>query len=342
MPTERPRPHLRKWASGRDLEFHEGVAALYIHAATLGYAQVRAAVADANVLDGHLIGCVRGGTLTPLFKAAEGGLLRLFVARQVADEVSEHLEEIALDRQCDPRLAADWWRRTCALLRIVEVPITDDPHYEALRVIDADDVPTAVLSRIVGTRLTWSYDKVVRRTGFAVPYDGKVVQAITNVVTLDVSGHVWLSLTSAAVESAVPAAIRLVRRSGQIGMVVATAAALVAVGVGIGVARNPGARASLRSRAASFGSAVATGVSRLVDYRRQLVAQVPSVPPPDPTLPLELATGRTLAFAPAPLYADEIARRVLDGTPESNVVSCLKNSALFVPGRGGAYQLGEW
>ncbi len=157
--------HQRKWASGRDLEFHEGVAALYIHAATLGYAQVRAAVADANVLDGHLIGCVRGAAWTPLFKAAEGGLLRLFVARQVVDEVSEHLERIALARRCDPRLAADWWRRARPLLRIVEVPTTDDPHYDALRVIDPDDVPTAVLSRIVGTRLTWSHDKVVELPG---------------------------------------------------------------------------------------------------------------------------------------------------------------------------------
>lgn len=313
-----------------------------MHAATPGYAQVRAAVADANVLDGHLIGCVRGATWTPLFKAADGGLLRLYVARQVADEVSEHLEEIALERRCDPRLAADWWRRARPLLRIVEVPTTDDSHYEALRVIDSDDVPTAVLSRIVGTRLTWSYDKVVRRTGFAVPYDGRVVRAITNVVTLDVSGHVWLSLASAVVESAFPAAVRVARRSGQIGVVVGTAAALVAVGVGIGVARAPAARASLRGRAASVGSAAATGISRLVDYRRQLVAQVPPVPPPDRALPLELAVGRTLAFAPTPLYADEISRRASEGTPEADVVACLKSSALFVQGPGGAYQLGKW
>src|SRR2546428_1601732 len=191
--ADRPPPHQRKWASGRDLEFHEGVAALYIHAAKLGYAQVRAAVADANVLDGHLIGCVRGGTWTPLFAATEGGLLRLFVARQVADEVAEHLGGIAAKRRCDPGALRDWWSRARPLLRIVEVPATDDPHYEALRTIDADDVPTAVLSRIVGTRLTWSHDKAVQATGFAVPYDNGVIRAITNVVTLDVSGHVWLS-----------------------------------------------------------------------------------------------------------------------------------------------------
>jgi predicted nucleic acid-binding protein len=318
------------------------VAALYIHAAARGYAQVRAAVADANVLDGHLIGCVRGATWTPLLQAAQGGLLRLYVARQVADEVSEHLEEIALLRRCDPRLAADWWQRARPLLRIVDVPATEDAHYEALRVIDPDDVPTAVLSRIVGTRLTWSYDKVVRRTGFAVPYDGKVVQAITNVVTLDVSGHMWLSLTSAALETAFPAAVRLARRSGQLGMVVGGAAVLVAVGVGIGVARDPAARTDFRNRAAAAGSAIATGMSRLVDYRRQLVAQVPPVPPPDPALPLDLALGRILAFAPAPLYADEITRRATGETLETDIIGCLDASSLFLRGRGGAHQLGQW
>lgn len=299
-------------------------------------------MADANVLDGHLIGCVRGATWTPLFKAAEGGLLRLFVARQVADEVSEHLEEIAVERGCDPQLAADWWRRARQLLRVVEVPPTDDSHYEALRAIDPDDVPTAVLSRIVGTRLTWSHDKVVRRTGFAVPYDGRAVQAITNVVTLDVSGHIWLSFTSAALGTSVPAAVRLVRRSGQLGAVVGTAALLIAVGISIRVFRDPVARANFRNRASSAGRAAADGLSRLVDYRRQLIAQVPPVPPPDTTLPLELAIARTLAFAPAPLYPEEITTRTREGTREADVVGCLDASTLFVRGRGGAYQLGKW
>lgn len=56
----------------------------------------------------------------------------------------------------------------------------------------------------------------------------------------------------------------------------------------------------------------------------------------------EVSVGRVLAFAPAPLHADEIAARQPEGPSADAIAEILLASPMFVRGAMTTYQLGQW
>lgn len=118
--------------------------------------EVFPAVVDANALRDDLLriaGC-RGRTL--MLSAANSGVLRLFCAPHVLEEVDEHLEEWSAHKGLDPAVVrAAWTSDLAPLLRCVDVPdgLTTVAEQQRLNYLglppettnycDPDDVPTA-------------------------------------------------------------------------------------------------------------------------------------------------------------------------------------------------------
>lgn len=143
-------------------------------------------VVDANVLRDELLRMARTGQRTILANAANSGVLRLFCATHVVDEVDEHFLEWAEKKRIDPAEVQRVWETTyLPLLRCVEVPggLTAPPEAERLAVLgdalsqygDPDDVPTATLAVFLGAPLM-SKDKNALRAvyGDAFDYEGHV------------------------------------------------------------------------------------------------------------------------------------------------------------------------
>lgn len=120
-------------------------------------------VVDANVIRGEIIRMARTGTRTILASAASYGVLRLYCARHVVQEINEHCDEWADQAGLDAQLARTVWREThMRLLRWVDLPLVQlysQQELSRLRVLahkttgDPDDVPTALLALLLDAPL---------------------------------------------------------------------------------------------------------------------------------------------------------------------------------------------
>ena len=113
-------------------------------------------VADANVLRNDILYACRHDQRTSLVTATNAGVLRLFCASHVPEEVEEHAAEWAADGGVDLCDFIRRWRTDYVpLLRCVSVPyelLTDLEvgWMDALDRVDPDDVPSAALARLLG------------------------------------------------------------------------------------------------------------------------------------------------------------------------------------------------
>lgn len=112
---------------------------------------VRPLVVDSNVLRDDVLAAARRGHQTALMDASARGGLRLFCGPHVPAEVEEHLDRWAVKGRVDPAVARAAWRdHHLPLLRCVDLPpsllaATERARYDALAVVDPDDLPTVVL-----------------------------------------------------------------------------------------------------------------------------------------------------------------------------------------------------
>ena len=120
-------------------------------------------VVDANVIRSEIIRMARYGTRTILASAASYGVLRLYCARHVVQEINEHCDEWADQAGLDAQLVRTVWREThMRLLRWVDLPLVQlysQQEISRLRVLahkttgDPDDVPTALLALLLDAPL---------------------------------------------------------------------------------------------------------------------------------------------------------------------------------------------
>jgi len=120
-------------------------------------------VVDANVIRDELVRMARTGTRTIMANAASYGVLRLYCARHVVNEIAQHRDRWAHGAGLDPQLLHTVWRDThMRLLRWVDVPprlLYTPAELERLRTLatpdsgDPDDLPTAALALLLGAPL---------------------------------------------------------------------------------------------------------------------------------------------------------------------------------------------
>ncbi len=120
-------------------------------------------VVDANVVRSELLRMARTGNRTVLASAAGYGVLRLFCARHVIEEVLRHMDEWSAQGDVDPELVRAVWRDSyMRLLRWVDIPSTllyTSEELGRLRVLadpdkgDRDDLPTAILTLLLDAPL---------------------------------------------------------------------------------------------------------------------------------------------------------------------------------------------
>ena len=199
-------------------------------------------VVDANILRNDIRRACRTGQRTVLVTAANAGLIRLFCARHVHDEVIEHSGEWTATGPVtrDDFLRA-WLLEYLPLIRVV--PIGDE-HLawlgpaELARVRhlaqpgqDPDDVPSAVLALLLGA--------------FFLSGDGKPLRAVYG--DADLSGHqAWVDILKAGGDA------------GQLGKTLTLAANLTALagqGMASGARRIAAATSPWVLVAAGLGAA---------------------------------------------------------------------------------------
>jgi predicted nucleic acid-binding protein len=140
------------------------------------------AVVDANALRDDLLRVAAGRGRTLMLKAANSGILRLFCAPHVLDEVDEHLVEWSAHKRLDPAVVRAAWESDLApLLRCVDVPdgLTTAAEQKRLdylglppetKYCDPDDVPTATLALLINAPLL-SKDRAPLRAVYGEPFD---------------------------------------------------------------------------------------------------------------------------------------------------------------------------
>lgn len=129
-------------------------------------------VLDANVLNRDLMRAARKGERTVLLNAANSGMIRIFCAQHVPDEVREHAERLAKRARVSVgEFLRVWEENYVPLLRRVEVLEGLLAPAEAERITqldhgpqslcDPDDVPTATLALHLGAILLSTDRKVL-------------------------------------------------------------------------------------------------------------------------------------------------------------------------------------
>ncbi len=113
-------------------------------------------VADANVLRNDILYACKHDQRTSLVTGTNAGVLRLFCASHVPQEVERHAPRWAKEGGVELDGFLDRWRREyLPLLRCVEVPYElltalEWQWLETLERADPDDVPSAALARLLG------------------------------------------------------------------------------------------------------------------------------------------------------------------------------------------------
>ncbi|MEV1319446.1 PIN domain-containing protein [Micromonospora arborensis] len=140
-------------------------------------------VVDANALRDDLLRVAAGKGRTLMLNAANSGVLRLFCAPHVVEEVEQHLEEWSAQKRLEPPAVRAAWRGYVApLLRCVQVPDGLTTVVEQRRLgflaqrshvgdyCDPDDVPTATLAILLNAALL-SKDRAPLRAVYGEMHD---------------------------------------------------------------------------------------------------------------------------------------------------------------------------
>jgi hypothetical protein len=223
-------------------------------------------VLDACVLrDDILHSCSRGRTV--LINAANERFLRLFVARHVLEEVERHGERWAADAGVSHNAFLERWRSEyLPLIHLVSVPCdalglltpAEAARISRLMVEDASDVPSAVLSLLLG--------------GLFLSVNGHALRAVYG-VDVDMDEHrQWLGALAAGADSGelefmahssvVSMAIvgggldaglrRLLRAPGPVLLGAGAAAGLLLI-VGTSAVTKEGVKSAITTAAKAFG-----------------------------------------------------------------------------------------
>jgi predicted nucleic acid-binding protein len=167
-------------------------------------------VVDANALRSDVLYGCRKGRRTTLVTAANEGLLRLYAAAHVVEEVAEHYVRWAAD---GPVSASAFWQRWqeeyLPLLRIVEVPTgllstAETRRVERLAAVDPDDVPSVTLTLLFG--------------GFFLSEDARACRAVYGEATSAGQRRQWLEVLQAGGDAG---QLRSLLHGGAFGGVVA-------------------------------------------------------------------------------------------------------------------------
>jgi predicted nucleic acid-binding protein len=151
---------------------------------------VRPIVVDANVLRHEVRRALRTQQRTALLDAADGYGLRLFCPVHVVQELDEHLDEWV--DGYSPREAREFFERHyLPIIRVVTVPSgpllpVERARVERLRLIDLDDVPTAILSLMLDAPVL-THDKPLLR---AVHGDDADIEALAEWLHIALAGRI--------------------------------------------------------------------------------------------------------------------------------------------------------
>ncbi len=161
---------------------------------------------DSNMLLKNIARDVRDAPKrTHIRTLAKLGVLRLFAGSHVYDEMNKYLSEFMVARGLDPSVAETIWRQdflpSVRFVDTTQFPLTD-PRVLAVRDRDADDLPTAILACLLGTKAL-SEDQDLVDYGLA-------------------TGRPWLDLIFAAEKTAIGQTVTV----GAAGGVVLTGATL--------------------------------------------------------------------------------------------------------------------
>jgi predicted nucleic acid-binding protein len=113
-------------------------------------------VVDANALRSDVLYGCRKAHRTTLVSAANEGLLRLYAAAHVVQEVAEHYQRWCSDGEVSSEVFWQRWQTEyLPLLRIVDVPsglltAVETQRVQRLEAVDPDDVPSVTLTLLLG------------------------------------------------------------------------------------------------------------------------------------------------------------------------------------------------
>jgi predicted nucleic acid-binding protein len=125
-------------------------------------------VVDANWLRNDLLYCCSHQRQTVMLTAANRGLVRLYCAQHVLDEVVEHHADWARTKNLPPAEVLDRWTRDyLPLLRLVDPPAgllqpAEQARIDLLHSQDPDDVPSATLAILLQAPLISSDKRPTR------------------------------------------------------------------------------------------------------------------------------------------------------------------------------------
>lgn len=149
-------------------------------------------VPDANRLRNDILYACRHNRRTVLVNAANGGLMRLFCAQHVVDEVAEHSAEWTAGSPVTRKeFLARWLTEYLPLIRVVhpdEGQLTmlspgELGRIQRLRAVDPDDVPSATIALLLGA--------------FFLSDDGPALRAVYG-GEADLAGHAeWVNILKA-------------------------------------------------------------------------------------------------------------------------------------------------
>lgn len=314
-------------------------------------------VPDTNWIRNDLLYAVRKGRRTAFVTAANVGVIRLFCAPHVIEEMFEHLAE-----WCEGKVSASdalerWEAEYLPLLRVVDPPsgllsATEQERVNALEEQDPDDLPSVTLAIVL--RATYlSRDNKARRAVYGPGHDLHDDGALLDWLFKS-SDAAELAHTVEAIGTLIGAAgygaVQLVRngwRRSPLGRLL-----LLAAGV-LGATTIP------RQRLQSYGRGLAEAVAHLgrmqvlaVEWRRAMSREVPEpveweslADDLDASSLLVRAIGQDVARqGQSDFSAAEVAQS-LPSLPvaqgEKRVRAALRDSQLFKKVYSGRWQLGE-
>ncbi len=289
------------------------------------------------------------------------GLLRLYVAPNVAVEVDEKLEGYFEREGLDPRRGEIAWRALARRIRVVDPGnvYSDDSRVSAVCVRDPDDAPTAALAVLLGVQAL-SKDGALVDAGLAAGDTWlEFVFAAGYAVkgeAIDIGVAAGVTVSAATIKGTYNAVRSLASsRNGQLVLTgIGLTLVLLAIGGMILCAIHEPAREKLRAAAKDGAHALITGgkwtlggyahvtVDKLNGYTRLRAGAVSSATAQDHVA----LAARILAGASQPITTGQLVRRIwgYQRVPRKRLEflqSELQRQPAFVEVTPGSWQLGR-
>jgi len=323
---------------------------------------------DANALRDEILRV--GQPRTVLANAANQGVLRLYCAPHVIEEVADHHVEWATDRGVSADAVWDRWQTTyLPLLRCVDVPTDLTEGEQAARLTflatsttrygDPDDVPIATVAILLAAPLL-SRDKAPLRAVYGKGFDHVAhaewidkLRAGGDLGPIGTYLYLATALATGVGSGSYHGVKTLVRRAGW-PIVIAAGLASVAAYSLLVPAEN---KRTIKSALGTVLGALAETIGGIAELRATALAQFESLSPAAPDwaqfekelgsdATLTRACMHTLARSPrSTLSAVELSDQLrgrLSGTPRgpAKVRHALRNSPAFDQPTPGRFQLG--